>query len=217
MRKFFASLASNAYGSFRGRMILWHLSAIALTIVIVTTDLDWKYYLATRDQWLVALFFPAIMFGSFLPIILPIILWTFGKLAKSAKAFRTGSALAQAAILGSLISSAYKAFTGRIHPPSFRLSASSVDISHGFRFGFLKGGIFWGWPSSHTAIAFAMAVTVATLYPKSRTIRFLALSYAFYVGISVSVSIHWLSEFVAGALIGSAIGLTVGRSFRQET
>lgn len=198
-------------------MILWHLSAIALTIAIVTTDLDWKYYLATHEQELAILFFPAIMLGSFLPIILPLILWTFGKLAKSAKAFRMGSALAQAAILGSLISSAYKAFTGRIHPPSFRLPVSSVDISHGFRFGFLKGGIFWGWPSSHTTIAFAMAVTIATLYPKSRTIRFLALGYAFYVGISVSVSIHWLSEFVAGALIGSAIGLAVGRSFRQET
>jgi hypothetical protein len=26
-----------------------------------------------------------------------------------------------------------------------------------FRFGFWRGGVCWGWPSSHTTIAFAMA------------------------------------------------------------
>ena len=80
----------------------------------------------------------------------------------------------------------------------------------------MKGGIFWGWPSSHTTIAFAMSVCLITLIPKSRPILILALVYAFYVGLSVSVSIHWLSEFVAGAIIGSVIGKVVGRCFRDR-
>jgi F0F1-type ATP synthase assembly protein I len=42
------------------------------------------------------------------------------------------------------------------------------------------------------------------------------LLYAFYIGLGVSVTIHWLSEFVAGAIIGSVIGMTVGRSFKRE-
>jgi hypothetical protein len=37
-----------------------------------------------------------------------------------------------------------------------------------------------------------------------------ALLYAFYIGLAVSISIHWLSEFVAGAIIGSLIGRVVG-------
>jgi membrane-associated phospholipid phosphatase len=36
-----------------------------------------------------------------------------------------------------------------------------------------------------------------------------------YVGLSVSVTIHWFSEFVAGAIFGSLIGVVVGRSFRK--
>jgi hypothetical protein len=44
----------------------------------------------------------------------------------------------------------------------------------------------------------------------------LAALYSFYVGLSVSVTIHWLSEFVAGGIIGSVIGTVVGKSFRDR-
>ena len=43
----------------------------------------------------------------------------------------------------------------------------------------------------------------------------LALTYAFYVGIGVSMTIHWFSDFVAGALIGTAIGIVVANSFSR--
>ena len=88
------------------------------------------------------------------------------------------------------------------------------DISHVFHFGFLRGGVFWGWPSSHTTIAFAMAVTVCTLWPKPWWLGLMAMLYAFYVGFGVSMTIHWYSDFVAGAIIGSVAGTVVGKSFR---
>jgi membrane-associated phospholipid phosphatase len=129
--------------------------------------------------------------------------------------------LGQAAILGYLISCCYKAFTGRIPPPfrGFRMSSgnegSLTDTSHGFQFGFLKGGVFWGWPSSHTTVAFAMTACLIMLYPKNKALVILAGLYALYIGLGVSVSIHWFSEFVAGAIIGSVIGTVVGRSFNS--
>src|SRR5208283_5065336 len=129
-----------------------------------------------------------------------------------ARLSRTGWAIGQAALIGSLLSSTYKAFTGRVHPEHF----IGADLSHDFRFGWLRGGVFWGWPSSHTTIAFAMAVTVFTLYPKQRWLGVAAILYAFYVGIGVSLTIHWFSDFVAGAIIGSVIGAVVGKSFGSE-
>jgi membrane-associated phospholipid phosphatase len=78
----------------------------------------------------------------------------------------------------------------------------------------MKWGIFWGWPSSHTTTAFAMSTCLIAIYPQKKVLVSLALLYAIYVGLSVSVSIHWLSEFVAGAIIGSVIGRVVGTSFR---
>ena len=81
----------------------------------------------------------------------------------------------------------------------------------------MRGGVFWGWPSSHTTIAFAMAVTLFTLCPKQRWLGFVAILYAFYVGIGVSMTIHWFSDFVAGAIIGSVIGAVVGKSFGSDS
>lgn len=58
-----------------------------------------------------------------------------------------------------------------------------------------------------------MAATVFTLFPKSRWLGGLALAYAGYIGFGVSMTIHWFSDFAAGAILGTLIGVVVGRSF----
>jgi membrane-associated phospholipid phosphatase len=73
--------------------------------------------------------------------------------------------------------------------------------------------MFWGWPSSHTTVAFAMAFAIFTLYPKQKWLGLLAIIYALYIGIGVSMTIHWFSDFLAGAIIGTIIGMVVGKSF----
>jgi membrane-associated phospholipid phosphatase len=151
-----------------------------------------------------------------LPIVVPLILLATGVLRKDFKIKKTAFALGQAAMLGLVISAFYKAFTGRIPPPHFLGHGALVDTSHGFRLGFLRGGMFWGWPSSHTTVAFAMAAVFWKLYPENKLARYAAMLYAFYVGIGVSIRIHWFSEFVAGAIIGSLIGAVVGKSFEHR-
>ncbi|MFA5962076.1 MAG: phosphatase PAP2 family protein [Parcubacteria group bacterium] len=223
MRNFFNQLFRNILKIFSGYNLLWHFLAIALTYIIVVSGFDWKFFLyAITVAWR-ADFFPALALGTTLPVLLPLILILVGLLLKNRKALKVGVAVAQAALLGVLISSFYKAFTGRIQPPGHSHAAiidgsKLVDISHQFQFGFLRHGVFWGWPSSHTTIAFAMMVTIWVMFPKNKLIRTIALAYAFYVGIAVAMtSIHWFSEFVAGAIIGSVIGMVVGRSFLKES
>jgi len=202
-------IPGNFVGCFKGRMIVWHLVAIALTAVLVLSGFDWQYYLATHKPALRYWLWPAVVVGMFLPVCLPLFLIIVGFIIQSARTRLTGWAVGQAALFGSLISSAYKAFTGRAHPAR----QVGEDISQVFRFGWMRGGVFWGWPSSHTTIAFAMAVTVFMLFPKQRWLRVTAILYAFYVGVGVSMTIHWFSDFVAGAIIGSVIGAVVGKSF----
>jgi hypothetical protein len=43
-----------------------------------------------------------------------------------------------------------------------------------------------------------------------------AILYAFYIGLGVSMTIHWYSDFVAGAIIGSVVGMVVGKSFPRQ-
>ena len=153
------------------------------------------------------------MVGGLLPIFLPPTLYILGFLGKRPILKITAVALFQAAAIGSFVSSFYKAFTGRVQPD---LLNSAIDISQNFQFGFLKHGIFWGWPSSHTTIAFAMAITLIYVFPKNKIVSYGALLYAFYIGIGISANIHWFSEFIAGALIGTAIGITVGKSLPRS-
>jgi membrane-associated phospholipid phosphatase len=215
-------LHRNTLASFTGRNLLWHALAIGLTIAIVMSGLDWSYYLATRGEVIQSLVRPAIVLGTFMPVLGTLLILMIGEVFKNQRLVTTAWALGQAALLGYLISCCYKAFTGRLPPPfhGFRMSAmndgSLVDSSHGFQFGFLKGGIFWGWPSSHTTVAFAMTTCLIMLHPKNKLLVFFALLYAFYIGLGVSVTIHWFSEFLAGAIIGSVIGTVVGKSFKTK-
>jgi membrane-associated phospholipid phosphatase len=190
-------------------MILWHLIAIMLTYVLVRSGSDWFYFSSTRDPVLWHLMIPAAAIGGLVPLILPLTLIISGFVARGARTVSTGWAIGQAALMGLLISSTYKAVTGRVNPARTMGDNNSTE----FHFGWMHGGVFWGWPSSHTTIAFAMAVTVFTLFPKHRWLGVMALAYAFYIGIGVSMTIHWFSDFAAGAIIGSIIGVVVGKSF----
>jgi hypothetical protein len=215
-------LPRNVITIFSGRNLLWHALAIVLTAVIVRSGFDWSYYRWTRGDAFLQFARPAIMLGTFLPVLSILVVLMFGEFSKNRRIITTAWALGQAALLGYFISCCYKAFTGRIPPPfrGFRMSAmndgSLVDSSHGFQFGFLKGGVFWGWPSSHTTVTFAMAACLITLYPRNKILVFFASLYALYIGLGVSVTIHWFSEFMAGAIIGSVIGAVVGTSFRTQ-
>jgi membrane-associated phospholipid phosphatase len=211
-RAFFSTLPRNILRSFWRRNLLWHMLAIGATFVIVSSDFDWIYFKATRP--FAAYLFPAVIIGSRMPILFPVASYIIGAVRKDLRIIYSAYSTAQAALIGLLISSFYKAFTGR---PSPRHAVSMlIDTSRVFRFGFMRGGVFWGWPSSHTTVAFAMAAALWRIYPASRAMRLIALLYAFYIGIGVSMTIHWFSDFVAGAIIGTFIGITVGNSFRKR-
>lgn len=220
MSELLHKLPKNVITVFSGRNLLYHALAIVLTVVIVKSGTDWAYYVSTRGESFVQFARPAIKLGSMVPLLATLGIWIAGEVGKDRRIITTAWALGQAGILGYLISICYKAFTGRIPPPRFRIPAMGhaplIDTSHGFQLGFLKGGIFWGWPSSHTTVAFAMAICLVTLHPKNKLLVFGALLYALYVGLGVSVTIHWFSEFVAGAIIGSVIGMVVGKSFKTK-
>ncbi len=212
---FFSGLPQTIATFFKGYFLLIQLIAIGATALLVYSGLDWQYFIFFNSTLLQKLLFPAVILGFFLPILLPIILWIVAVIRKNQRTLIVAAAAGQAAALGLLFSFTYKAFTGRI-PPIITSDGALTDISHGFQFGFMRGGVFWGWPSSHTTVAFALATTLYVLFPEKKALRILVLIYAFYIGLGISMSIHWLSEFVAGALFGSVVGITVGRYFWQK-
>lgn len=204
MKKFFQNLALNIFNSFTGKSLIFHVSAIVSTYLIVLSGLDWAYYKFFSSPSMQVFLFPAVIIGGFAFLVLILVPLSIGLFKKDKRLVNISFAIMQAEGIGWILSSIYKTFTGRENPPN-------LD----FHFGFMNGGIFWGWPSGHSTVAFAVGVTLFLIFQKTK-FRYLALVFAFYVAFGVSTNIHWLSDAVAGAFFGTAIGICVWKSFRNE-
>ncbi len=185
---------------------------IALTVFIVNTNLDawwFQYWQGTNVYDFFSLAGPL---GFFVPILVWGILLAAGMMRRDHRMKMAAWMTAQAGIFGIVLSSLLKAFTGRLPPPQGAI-VNVLEQSHGFQLGVLKGGIFWGWPSSHTTTAFALALSLAVYYREKKWVVVIAIAYAAYIGIGASFSFHWLSDVVMGVILGSLIGIAVGRGF----
>ena len=213
---FFYNFWHNFKTIFSYRNLPWHALAILLTYGLVKSGFDQFFFINTRFTIVFSILIPAALLGFIIPIFGPFVLIGVGKSQGNKRAVNLGYAIGQAGLLGWIVSSLYKVFTGRVHPILFNSGNNLIeDISREFQFGIFRGGIFWGWPSSHTTVAFAIATTILILHPKKR-IKLIGLLFALYVGVGVAATgIHWFSDFAAGIIFGTLVGVIVGLSFRN--
>lgn len=210
--KVFYKLGNNVLGSFICHYGLNYLITAPVTYGMIESNIDWNWYrYTTINKWIYNTGYIFYTTGSIVPSAVSLGLYIYGCADKNSDIQIAGLALGQAALLGLAISSGLKVVTGRKSPSNLVLT----DDLHGdFRFGFLKGGVKSGWPSSHTCVAFSMATAIIELYPNNTAIKICSLTYASLIGLGVSTNVHWASDVVAGAFIGWAIGRTVGINFR---
>jgi membrane-associated phospholipid phosphatase len=193
----------------------------AATYGAVKSGVDWKWNRMAYDHLELAYSgLSAGIIGFVLPVAVPLGLYLYGRGRGEAEPQITGLALGQAGLLAVGITTTFKAFTSRSPPgilDNFRARSDerTDDYSGDFRFGFLRRNPFGGWPSSHTAVAFAMAAVLGELYPERTALVVGSYLYAGYIGLGMSLFGHWLSDVFAGALLGYAIGKSVGRSFTE--
>lgn len=198
---------------FSSKNILLQIGACVITYIIVVSGFDWMYFKFMQASTFRFYVSPAVVIGGLVPLFGIPILYIVAKITKNKNTVIVTWTLAQAAMLGWLLSSTYKAFTGREQPPRI-ITDSLIDMSRNWNFGFMEHGIFWGWPSSHTTVAFAMSFALISLFSNNKKVFWIALIYASYIGIGISMQIHWFSEFAAGAILGAIIGKAVGTNFR---
>lgn len=200
IRDFLHRLPQRLIACYVGYRWVWHVLAALITAVLVLSGFDWWFFEHTRDMWR-PLILIAGLGGFFVPIILSLGLYWGGKRG-------AGVAVGQASFLGWLITSFYKIFTGRVQP-EYLTHVQTTDYSHVFHFGILKYGIFWGWPSSHAAVAVAGAVALWVAWP-NKAVRLFALVWAAVVCAGAAVGFHWFSDVIAGIIVGAVVGSAVG-------
>ncbi len=129
-----------------------------------------------------------------------------------------GMAAAQAVLVSFAATNLLKAATGRL-PPDAETPRDVKERSRRFRFGFLRGGVFHGWPSGHAMTNMALAASLSSYYGDSGLARYCGYGWAAYVMAAATIGdqggVHWLSDVVAGGLMGWAIGRAVGVGFAR--
>lgn len=212
-RLFLHNSVSNTLKIFGGWNLVWHAFAAGLTIILVLSGADWMFFEITRSNLFHPLIWAAGIGGFFTPVLIPLALYLWGEFRSRRDLMDMGAAAGQAAILAYLISIMYKAVTGRVEP-EFLTTFNMIDNSRDFNFGFLEYGVFWGWPSSHTAVAFASSFAIVYL-THNRAACIFAILYALFIGAGAAIGFHWLSDVLAGAIIGTLVGIVVARSFAK--
>ncbi|MDR2444485.1 MAG: phosphatase PAP2 family protein [Spirochaetaceae bacterium] len=219
--KLFHGIGKNVVDSIFFNNGLYFITAMMGTYVMIDSGFDWHYNRAVySNQTLIYSSYPALFIGYIMPFALPVSFYLFGRDKRDQKLQTAGLALGQSLLLSIAYSYVLKCITGRISPGiadvlDHKRSYNTADYSNQFDWGFGKRGFIAGWPSGHAMNAFAFAAVMSEIYHDNVLVKVVSYSYAVFIGLGVSWCVHWPSEVFAGALIGYAIGKTVGGSFSR--
>jgi membrane-associated phospholipid phosphatase len=213
-------LGNNIVNSFKGNNLYLHLAGAATTAAIISTDLDYHIhkYFNNHEEFGNASR-PIIRFAQYFPFVIGGSLFIYGKLNKDNEAVGASYAVLQSTIIAFGYNTLLKAITGRPNP-DWRNKDDLLELSKTFRFGFLRGGVFWGWPSGHTSSTMAVVAALTSFYSEKTWLKIAGYGYVAYMMLGVSSlgrgGMHWFSDAVAAALMSYAIGSTCGKYFRNK-
>jgi len=190
------------------------------TWAFIDLGIDWYWRnIGYTNKWIADSGYPFHYIGFVIPIVAPVITYLSGVIAKDDKLQIAGMALIQALAITSLFQASLKMITDRTLPgivdraDGHIRNKSNRDFSG--EFNWFSTNIMNGWPSGHTANAVAAAVVLSEIYSDNIWLKIGVYTYAAVMGFGVSLDAHWMSDVVAGALLGWAIGKTVAKSFKK--
>jgi len=206
--------------------LLFHLSAVAVTPPLVYgADEPVQEHFQQHDPLGSALGPVSLWAGGLAPVVVPLSLYGAGLGAENEELATAGAAAIQAVVVQFAVVTTLKWLTDRAGPypdgdPSKQRWHSSLlrDSKHADDWNFnpfdLDGGL--RWPSGHTASNVALVSALYAFYPQKLWIALIGYPTALLIGAGmIEGDYHWLSDVVAGALIGHVIGWAIGREFRE--
>ena len=193
--------------------------SVAVTYAAIESGFDFYWRnLAYDNTFLEKVGIPAVYYGFVVPIVQPFAVYFTGYALKDRKLQVLGLALTQTLALTAPIQAGLKLLTGRAEPGISDVAwhtRGERDEDNSGSFKWLNTTFLMGWPSGHVAHAFSMAAIVNEIYKDNLWLKIGTYSYATLMGLFVSFNVHWVSESIAGALLGYAMGKTIGRSFSK--
>lgn len=221
----------NLWGNFvdahSGTNLLYYGGAAAATGVMVATPWD-----KNAQRWFQKenpigdeIGYGMVVAGWFWHLAPAGVMYLYGWRAKDHELMAAGAAGLQAVALVTTVTVTLKFMTGRrqplkdgIHdfygPSGHKRSDDPADFM-AFNSNIRNESLRFAWPSGHTSSTVAFVSAMAAYYPDKLWIKLVGYPASLLMALSmVDYDAHWTSDVIAGALIGHAIGYTVGRNFR---
>lgn len=215
---FFHHIGENALDSVSGSNLLLHGGAVGSTAFLSATESDFHIHNLFAGKRRYPLFAAGVGWGGAAPLLVGLPLYLDGRSDADEEEIGAAQAVFQAGLLALGYITLYKAITGRPNP-SEGTGADVLEESLEFNFGFLREGVFFGWPSGHAATSAAVLSALMSYYPDKEWLAAVSAAATVYMIVTVSGfrggQMHWFSDGVAGTLVGYAVGTTVGRDFRK--
>lgn len=208
------ALESNLVDAFSGTELLYYAGAIAGTSVLALSGADHEIHLrfhrhienATWNE-------PANIAGYVLPVLTAPTIWMAGLASGNRTLTGAGSAAIQAFVVTIATTGALKFAVGRPFP---LLDGEQDHPEHARTFRPFQNGS-GAWPSGHTSGTIAIAAALTAYAPEQRWIPLVGYPLALGIGLGMADrGSHWTSDLLGGALIGHAIGYSIGQNFRRR-
>jgi membrane-associated phospholipid phosphatase len=205
---------------------LFHVGAAASTVPLVLwVDEPVQEELQEHDPFTDELGSIALVSGVAVPIAVPAVLYLGGLAAEDEELATAGAAVTQAMVIQFVAVHTLKWLTDRAGPfpdgdPSRERWSTGItrDSTSTKAFDFNPFNLEWGlrWPSGHTSATVTLVSSLFAFYPHELWIALVGYPLAAAVGVGMMEGdYHWLSDVVAGALIGHVIGYSVGSELRE--
>lgn len=212
----FSLLGKNLSESFWGTNTYWHLGAFGLTTVMVKTHADRKIqdFFIEKNPIGQPFAFTMLRLGDATSIILSVSFYGFGSWRDIPTLAAAGAAGTQAVMVNAVYVQSLKVISGRTRPGE---NNSDDDFFPGWGERVENFKFRHSWPSGHTSSSFSFVASQHAFFPNEKWIPWVGYPIAAVIGLGmVEGDYHWTSEVLAGAIIGTVIGYTTGKNFREE-
>jgi membrane-associated phospholipid phosphatase len=216
------ALGSDLVDAFTGYNLLFYGGAVMGTAVMAYGGIDQAIRVGVQEH----LASPALggastYAGYIVPAVITPGVYVIGLVVRDPVVAGAGSASLQSLGVALLTMGLLKVAVGRVYPlnggdPNAPDRLDHPDYAHAFS-PFQNLWPLPAWPSGHTIGTISVAAALTAYFPEQLWIP--AIGYPLGVAIGcglVAGDQHWASDVIAGALIGHAIGYSIGKPFRRR-
>lgn len=212
-------LGCNLVAAGTGENLLYYGAALLSTMELSASGADHHLRVAFEERVGARGFSDATVVAGYVgPPAIGALLYGTGLVAGSGRWTGAGAAALQAMTVTFAATVLLKGLTGRPFPNHGGDPTSPERLRHPEWAREWRGPLLENsaWPSGHTSVAVSLAAALTSYYVDADWVAWIAYPAASAIALGMLRGAHhWASDVVAGAMLGQAVGSSVGRDFRR--